>query len=156
MRTPAIFEGQPRIISLLVLILYCLFGPYMQDSGDKVSRPQFPWPSLTKFILATIFLAIVFYFIFWIYIENIWILLSVAIICSLIAVITSLPSDVINVFVTIYQRRAPSVIRKKCKQTPSCSEYMKISISKYGWLKGRRFGWERLLKCDGKEKQDWP
>jgi uncharacterized protein len=156
MRTPAIFEGQPRVISLLILALYFLFGPYMQDEGDEVSRPHFPWSSLTKFILAAIFLAIVFYFILWIYIKNIWILVPVAIILSFIAVIASMPSDVSYVFITIYQRRAPSVIRTRCKQTPSCSEYMKISIRKYGWLKGRRLGWKRLLKCDGKENEDWP
>ena len=108
MRTPAIFEGQPRVISLLILALYFLFGPYMQDEGDEVSRPHFPWSSLTKFILAAIFLAIVFYFILWIYIKNIWILVPVAIILSFIAVIASMPSDVSYVFITIDQRRAPT------------------------------------------------
>jgi putative component of membrane protein insertase Oxa1/YidC/SpoIIIJ protein YidD len=155
MRTPTIFEGQPRIVSLLILGLYCVFGPYMQNTAN-ISRPNFPWKSLAKFILAEIFLATFFYFLLLNTIENIWILFSVVIMLSLIASIASLPSEVSNVFITIYQIRGPSVIRKRCKQVPSCSEYMKISISKYGWIKGTILGWKRLLNCDGKEKKDWP
>jgi uncharacterized protein len=155
MRTPTIFEGQPRIVSLLILGLYCVFGPYMQNTAN-ISRPYFPWASLGKFILVEIFLALSFYFLLLNAIENISIVFSIVIMLSLIIGVASLPSDVSNVFITIYQRRGPSVIRRRCKQVPSCSEYMKISIRKYGWIKGGRLGWKRLLNCDGKEKKDWP
>ena len=35
-----------------------------------------------------------------------------------------------------------------CKYYPSCSEYMKQAIGKYGPLKGVFLGIKRLLKCN--------
>jgi len=34
-----------------------------------------------------------------------------------------------------------------CRFSPTCSEYTKQSISKHGILKGARFSFIRLLKC---------
>ena len=34
-----------------------------------------------------------------------------------------------------------------CRFTPTCSEYMKISIEKYGTFKGLKLGIKRLLRC---------
>lgn len=36
----------------------------------------------------------------------------------------------------------------KCKYYPSCSEYTKQSIEKYGIFKGCRLGIVRILKCN--------
>ena len=36
----------------------------------------------------------------------------------------------------------------KCKFYPSCSEYMKLSIEKYGFFKGGLLGLKRILKCN--------
>lgn len=36
----------------------------------------------------------------------------------------------------------------KCKFYPSCSEYMKQAIIKYGVLKGFFLGIKRILKCN--------
>lgn len=38
-------------------------------------------------------------------------------------------------------------IRKICRFSPSCSEYTKISIEKYGLIKGIKMGLTRLLHC---------
>ena len=35
-----------------------------------------------------------------------------------------------------------------CKYYPSCSEYMKQAIEKYGCLKGVYLGIKRLLRCN--------
>ena len=35
-----------------------------------------------------------------------------------------------------------------CKYYPSCSEYMKQAIKKYGVFKGIYFGLKRLLRCN--------
>ncbi len=36
----------------------------------------------------------------------------------------------------------------RCKYYPSCSEYMKQAIEKYGCLKGIFLGIKRILKCN--------
>ena len=49
--------------------------------------------------------------------------------------------------VLIYQKYAPAHIRAACSYTPTCSEYMILSIKKYGFLKGVFKGLNRLLRC---------
>ena len=34
-----------------------------------------------------------------------------------------------------------------CRFTPTCSEYMKEALNKYGLVKGLKIGLKRLLKC---------
>lgn len=36
---------------------------------------------------------------------------------------------------------------KMCRFTPTCSEYMKLSLQKYGVIKGLKIGFIRILKC---------
>ena len=35
-----------------------------------------------------------------------------------------------------------------CRYTPTCSEYMKISIDRYGCFKGLKLGIKRILRCN--------
>ena len=49
--------------------------------------------------------------------------------------------------ITLYQKYAPDTIRDSCLFEPSCSEYMRISIEKYGVLKGCPKGLKRLSRC---------
>jgi len=50
--------------------------------------------------------------------------------------------------VRIYQRYAPESIRKKCRFEPSCSQYMILSLEKYGLRKGLAKGIDRLKRCN--------
>lgn len=50
--------------------------------------------------------------------------------------------------VRIYQRYAPDAIRKKCRFEPSCSQYMILSLEKYGLWKGLFRGIGRLRRCN--------
>jgi len=61
--------------------------------------------------------------------------------------ILSQTKDILLLLVFLYQRYAPAAIRKACLFTPSCSEYMRISIIKYGVLKGVRKGVRRIRIC---------
>lgn len=36
----------------------------------------------------------------------------------------------------------------KCKFYPTCSEYTKQAIKKYGWVKGTILGIYRILRCN--------
>ena len=49
--------------------------------------------------------------------------------------------------ILIYQQYAPERIRAACVFAPTCSDYMLLSISKYGTVKGIIKGINRLLRC---------
>ena len=48
--------------------------------------------------------------------------------------------------IEVYQC-TPLSCHKYCRFTPTCSEYMKQAIIKYGAWKGFKLGFKRLLKC---------
>lgn len=50
--------------------------------------------------------------------------------------------------IRIYQRYAPDSIRNKCRFEPSCSQYMILSLQKYGLRKGLLKGGRRLKRCN--------
>ena len=49
--------------------------------------------------------------------------------------------------INVYQENAPRRIRMACRFEPSCSNYMKLAIVKYGAGKGVGLGVNRLLRC---------
>lgn len=49
--------------------------------------------------------------------------------------------------IRVYQHCAPDDIRLACVYEPSCSEYMILSIQKYGIIKGILRGIQRLKRC---------
>ena len=53
--------------------------------------------------------------------------------------------------IIFYQKKISPILSNmgiNCKYYPSCSEYMKQAIEKYGSLKGIFLGIIRLLKCN--------
>lgn len=49
--------------------------------------------------------------------------------------------------VLVYQHYAPDDVRQRCLYTPSCSEYMIMSVIKYGAVRGTFRGIKRLKRC---------
>jgi putative membrane protein insertion efficiency factor len=49
--------------------------------------------------------------------------------------------------VRLYQKKAPVSLRQSCRYTPSCSNYMILSVIKYGAIKGSLKGISRILRC---------
>ena len=47
-----------------------------------------------------------------------------------------------------YQKYISPILGNNCKYYPSCSEYTKQAIEKYGSLKGSFLGIKRILKCN--------
>ena len=47
-----------------------------------------------------------------------------------------------------YQKYISPLLGNNCKYYPSCSEYTKQAIEKYGSLKGSFLGIKRILKCN--------
>lgn len=47
-----------------------------------------------------------------------------------------------------YQRYISPMFKKNCKYYPTCSEYTRQAIEKYGALKGMFYGIKRILRCN--------
>jgi len=57
---------------------------------------------------------------------------------------------IIICFVRLYQHYAPEEMRRRCLFKPTCSEYMILSLEKYGLFKGLYKGIYRMFfKCSG-------
>jgi len=54
---------------------------------------------------------------------------------------------ILILLVRLYQKTAPTRIRNSCRFEPSCSEYMILSLQKYGVRKGLTKGLDRLKRC---------
>ena len=54
--------------------------------------------------------------------------------------------------INIYQKTLSpffaNVLKVHCKYTPTCSEYTKQAIDKYGALKGSFLGIKRIIRCN--------
>ena len=50
--------------------------------------------------------------------------------------------------IEFYQKRISPGMGHRCKYYPSCSEYTKQAIMKYGSIKGIFMGLWRLLRCN--------
>ena len=64
--------------------------------------------------------------------------------------------DIAIFCVKLYQRFAPEKTRHKCGYFPTCSDYMILSIQKYGLMIGLIKGFRRIKRCDGSHKEEWP
>ncbi|VWL85084.1 membrane protein insertion efficiency factor YidD [Oceanivirga miroungae] len=49
--------------------------------------------------------------------------------------------------IKIYQKISRKFLKKRCIYYPTCSEYTKQAIIKYGVLKGSYLGFKRILRC---------
>jgi len=50
-------------------------------------------------------------------------------------------------FIDFYQKNISGFTKPSCVFYPTCSEYTKIAIKKYGVLKGVKMGFFRILHC---------
>jgi len=55
--------------------------------------------------------------------------------------------------ISFYQKNSPFFKRPSCVFYPTCSEYTKEAINKYGTLKGIRLGIFRILRCHPWQKK---
>lgn len=77
----------------------------------------------------------------------VWAIYAVPAVCLVLYTLLRLKSFFICA-VRIYQRLAPDSIRNKCRFEPSCSQYMILSLEKYGLCKGLHKGVCRLKRCN--------
>lgn len=55
---------------------------------------------------------------------------------------------VIILLIEFYQKNISPLFGKKCKFYPTCSEYTKQAVEKYGIIKGLYKGIKRILRCN--------
>lgn len=159
MPIPEIFDGQPRLVTIGVIFYYVVFGPYIDKRHSNISRPHFPLTDALKLTMFVLCSSIVLPFLdeldafnFSEHPAAIPIYLAVTAVFALVY----LRRAIINLIIITYQRRAPSYIRLRCRQVPSCSEYMRLAVTKHGWRKGVKAGWRRLKSCSGQISYDVP
>ena len=56
-------------------------------------------------------------------------------------------TKIIILLILIYQNTFSLIFPSTCRFTPSCSNYMSLSVKKYGPLRGVIMGLKRILKC---------
>lgn len=65
-----------------------------------------------------------------------------------LAIVLAFLKRILICIVRIYQRYAPDSLRNKCRFEPSCSQYMILSLEKYGLWCGLKKGIDRLKRCN--------
>lgn len=55
---------------------------------------------------------------------------------------------IIILFIIFYQKNISPGLGTNCKYEPTCSEYTKQAIEKYGVIKGLIKGFKRILRCN--------
>ena len=66
---------------------------------------------------------------------------------AFLAVVALTGKTIVKKSVLLYQKLAPAKLRKSCLFEPSCSEYMLLSVEKYGLCVGVAKGINRLCRC---------
>ncbi len=62
--------------------------------------------------------------------------------------IIDLPKKILIFFIELYQKYISPHTPRNCKFYPTCSEYTKQAVDKYGIIKGSLLGIKRILKCN--------
>ena len=62
--------------------------------------------------------------------------------------ILKLPRNFLIKLINFYQKHISVHTSSKCKYYPTCSEYTKQAVDKYGIIKGSVLGIIRILKCN--------
>lgn len=59
-----------------------------------------------------------------------------------------IPSKIEIKMIEFYQKSISPGLGKHCKYYPTCSEYTKQAVDKYGIIKGNFKGFIRIIKCN--------
>lgn len=110
-------------------------------------RPKIYWFNLVCFIL----FSIAFFTVFGITLSQLklhtlWNVLIIS--AAVLLYIILFAKRTVLFVIKLYQRFAPASLRNKCRFEPSCSEYTRLSIEKYGLIKGLVRGIDRMKRCN--------
>ncbi len=121
--------------------------PRSKNYKRLLIRPSINWIGFFSWWLTPVFYTMLLTFLFQlIKIKLIYQICIIAVMTLLYLVFTV--KWLVICVIKIYQRFSPESVRLKCRFEPSCSQYMILTIQKYGLLKGIKRGLERLKKCN--------
>jgi putative membrane protein insertion efficiency factor len=63
-------------------------------------------------------------------------------------IFSKLPGKVLLVIISIYKGAISPLLPSSCRYTPTCSEYGKHAIEKYGAMKGGWLTMKRVARCN--------
>ncbi len=130
------------------------YGEIYPETNQKMFRPEinykrvFLWVSVSLLIMSLINFLLIYFVPF---IKNMELHLAwktVIIYLILIFITCLIFLKRLAIFtVRLYQRYARFEVRCRCLFIPNCSEYMILSIQKYGLIKGMIKGFKRYRRC---------
>ncbi len=59
-----------------------------------------------------------------------------------------LPKKILIFLIKLYQKYISPLLGSNCRYYPTCSEYTKQAVDKYGIIKGSILGIIRIIKCN--------
>ncbi len=113
----------------------------------KLKRPKINWFRISLFMLLPVIILAIGVVILNRFGASVTTSIIIAVAIYIVYICLILKRAIICL-IQIYQRYAPDSLRNKCRFEPSCSEYMILSIKKYGLLKGIKKGICRLKRCN--------
>lgn len=112
----------------------------------KLTYPKVNWLRVFLHLILYLLSISLITFLIWFYSNNLLLTILIPILLSILILIIRMKS-LILFFLDLYQLLAPKKIRMRCRFEPSCSDYMKLAINKYGLIKGMKKGLNRLKRC---------
>ena len=143
-------EGEPDIEELKRKMLGDSSDPRSVNYVRRLIRPKINWVSYILNVLVPPLIQAALIFIAVKYLQlRFWVAFLITLAMLLAYVLLRAKSLLIGI-VKLYQRFAPASLRNKCRFEPSCSQYMVLSIQKYGAFKGLKKGVGRICRCNVK------
>jgi len=147
MREIEISEGQIGDPEALRDMLFGSDIPGTPGYRRKLERPKICWPAVMAHCLLPPACGVGLWFSLPAFGAGFGWALTAALALPLLYWLLTLRRGIIGA-VRLYQRLAPAAVRNCCRFEPSCSQYMILSLQKYGLFKGLRRGCNRLKRCN--------
>jgi len=64
-----------------------------------------------------------------------------------VEILRDFPGVVLQLGLTGYQRFVSPLLGSNCRFAPSCSEYTRLAVERFGALRGIRLGLGRIFRC---------
>ena len=142
-----ITEGQLGNLHDIAMGLFSSNDPTDYFYRRELFRPRINWLSVVLNWLVPMVLGVALCLVLIWAGASAWLGVAVAIALPLVWLLCNLKRFCICA-VKLYQRFAPEAIRRKCRFEPSCSQYMILSLEKYGLRRGLSKGIGRLKRCN--------
>lgn len=59
----------------------------------------------------------------------------------------SVPDRAALALISFYRQAVSPYLPRSCRYIPTCSEYARIAVERYGWCKGLGLAGRRVLRC---------